>query len=86
MAFIESQSLPSHLRVLALIAGGRRLLAGEFVLDRDKHYFRFDDDHEWRELVSARLVTAMRRKRLLRGGEYFQVTSLGHRLLREHAP
>lgn len=85
MAFIESQSLPSHLDVLALIAGGRRLLAGEMVLDYDKHYFRFDDDYDWRELVSARLITAMRRKRLIAGGDVFRVTPLGYRLLRRYA-
>lgn len=86
MAFIESQSLPSHLRVLALIAGGRRLLAGEFVLDHDKHYFRFDDDYDWQELVSARLISGMRRKRLIEAGDCFRVTQLGHRLLRRYAP
>ena len=85
MAFIESQSLPSHLRVLGLIAGGRRLCASELVLDEDKHYFRFDDDDEWQELVSARLITGMCRKKLIEGGDFFQVTRFGHRLLRQHA-
>lgn len=86
MAFIQSQSLRSHLRLLALIAGGRRLRGTEFVIDDDKHYYRFEDDTDWAELVSARLVTGMRRKHLLRDGPYFEVTDLGHRLLREHQP
>ena len=84
MAFIESQSLPAHVEVLALIAGGRRLCADEMVLDGEKHYFRFADDDEWRELVSARLVYGMRRKQLIRGRRYFEITSLGHRLLRDY--
>lgn len=86
MAFIQSQSLPSHLRLLALIAGGRRLRGTEFVITDDKHYYRFEDDTEWSELVSARLVSGMRRKHLLKDGPYFEVTDLGHRLLREHQP
>ena len=56
------------------------------VLDEDKHYFRFDDDEEWCELVSARLVSRMRRQRLIADGDYFSVTRLGLEFLRQHAP
>ena len=81
MAFIQSQSIPSQIRVLALIAGGRRLRASELVLDEDKHYYCFDDDEQWAELVSARLVFSMKRRQLLDGDQYFSVTERGRRFL-----
>lgn len=86
MAFIQSQSLPSHLRVLALIAGGRRLRGTEFVIEDEAHYYRFEDDTDWAELVSARLISGMRRKHLLKDGPYFEITDLGYRLLEAHEP
>ena len=84
MAFIECQSLPTHLRVLGLIAGGRRLRADEMVLDGEWNYFRFDDDYEWRELVSARLVSGLMRRQLIEGTRYFRLTESGERALLTH--
>ena len=68
-----------------MISRGHLIDTREIVLEDDKHYYRFADDESLDRLVSARLMSSMRRKRLVREGHYWEITRRGREFMIESA-
>ncbi len=68
-----------------MISRGHLIDTHELVLEDDKHYYRFAGDESLDRLVSARLMSSMRRQRLVKEGRYWEITRRGREFMVEGA-
>ena len=80
---VRSEGLRAYVQVLNLLSRGQRIDAHEIVLEDDKHYYRCENDDSLERLISARLLAAMRRQRLVHDGQYWEITDRGRVFLTE---
>lgn len=80
---VRSEGLRAYIQVLNLLSEGERIDASAIVLEEDKHYYRLEEDPGLEQLVSARLLAAMRRKNLVREWRFWEITDKGRSFLRQ---
>lgn len=75
--------MKAYVKVLEMLSRGHLIDTRDIVLEDDKHYYRLAEDETLGRLISARLMTAMRRQLLVREGRYWEITARGREFLSE---